>query len=102
MLMVTGLVRVVDGDAKAFSNDLRRLAAAARGRSGNQFFLVEAQGGDVAGFRVVELWRDQPSLSAHIEANHTRDFIERWGEKMVSDIRKFDVVNERMLIDRQP
>ncbi|MCV3764054.1 putative quinol monooxygenase [Rhizobium sp. TRM95796] len=101
MLMVTGTVRLMDGDATAFAADLDSLASAARRRPGNLFFSVEVHDGDVAGFRVVELWRDQPSLSGHLAARDTADFIKRWGKKMIADIRKYDVVNQRMLIDRQ-
>ena len=42
-------------------------------------------------------WRDQPALTAHLEARDTLAFLNRWQGRMRGDIRKYDAMNERAL-----
>ena len=48
---------------------------------------------------VVERWRDQASLAAHLEASDTLAFVEKWSRGMVGSVLKFDATNERSLMD---
>jgi quinol monooxygenase YgiN len=99
MLLVTGHVQVGNSDLSNFTADLLILADAARRRHGNRFFHVEAIDADTQRLRVVELWLNQTSLTAHLEADDTAAFVARWSNKMSGDMRKYDVVNPRMLTD---
>jgi quinol monooxygenase YgiN len=48
---------------------------------------------------VAERWRDQQSLTAHIQRKETVAFVQKWSGRMQSDVLKYDASNERSLLD---
>ncbi|MEG3089267.1 putative quinol monooxygenase [Sphingomonas sp. PB4P5] len=99
MLIVTGTMSVPPTDLADFVAALRDLAVATRRRDGNLSYdaaILDASAGQLL---VVERWRDQAALSAHLTAEDTTEFVRRWQDRMSGDIRKYDATNERPLSD---
>jgi len=99
MLIVTGYVQVPPSDLPAFTRDLADLAQATRERDGALSYdaaVIDASRGRLL---VMERWRDQQALSAHLAASDTIAFVAQWGARLSADIRKYDATRERSLAD---
>lgn len=99
MIVVTGYVQVPPWDLQAFTRDLADLVEATRERDGVLSYdaaVVDASRGRLL---VMERWRDQQALSAHLAAADTVAFVARWGQRLLADIRKYDATRERALTD---
>lgn len=99
MIIVTGYVQVPPSDLEAFTRDLADLAEATRQRDGVLSYdaaVVDASRGRLL---VMERWRDQQALSAHLAAADTVAFVARWGPRLSADVRKYDATRERALAD---
>lgn len=99
MLIVTGTIAVMPSDFAEFISDLRGLAGATRQRDGNLSYdagILDARAGQIL---VAERWEDQAALTAHLDADDTKAFVQRWQARMRNDVRKFDAANERALDD---
>lgn len=99
MLIVAGHVQVDPSDLDAFTADIEALARRSRRRGGNQFYAVAVDDRDAARLLVVERWRDQPSLAAHLRASDTCEFVARWQDRMSADILKYDATNGRPVME---
>jgi quinol monooxygenase YgiN len=99
MLLVTGYIRVDPADLLQFLQDLRDLAVATRQRAGNISYdaaIIDTLTGELL---LSERWVDQSALSAHLDAADTIAFVSRWQGRMHGDIRKYDALNERHLME---
>ncbi len=65
-LLIYATYRLRPEDLEAFRSLATRMAAAANARDGCAFLDVAQDIGDPATFRLVEGWRDQAALDAHI------------------------------------
>jgi len=99
MLIVTGYVQVPPADLKAFTRDLAVLAEATRERDGVLSYDAAVVDPSCGRLLVMERWRDQQALSAHMAAADTVAFVARWGQRLSSDVRKYDATRERALVD---
>jgi len=99
MLIVTGYVYVEPPDVAEFAADIQVLAHSAKQRGGGTFYAVAVDDRAAGRLLVVERWRDQASLTAHLDAPETLTFVERWRGRMRGDLRKYDAANERTLFD---
>ncbi len=99
MLIVTGYVNVDSADLAEFAAELKSLAAATRQRAGNISYDAALDDPETGRLLVAERWRDQAALTAHLEAEDTLAFVNRWQGRMRGDIRKYDASNERALGD---
>ncbi|SHG93981.1 Quinol monooxygenase YgiN [Kaistia soli DSM 19436] len=99
MLIATGHVHVEPSDLDEFATDLQALAEASRRRDGNLLYAVAVDDRAAGRLIVVERWRDQASLAAHLQASDTGRFVKRWQGRMRADIRKYDAVNERAVAE---
>ena len=99
MLIVTGHVHVEPSGMDAFTTDIQALARSSRQRDGNLLYVVAVDDEGAGRLLVVERWRDQASLTAHLHAPDTLEFVERWQGRMRAEIFKYDAVNERTLMD---
>ncbi len=99
MLIVTGYVHVEPSDVDAFTVDIQMLAQTSRQRDGNLSYAVAVDDRSAGRLLVVERWRDQQSLTAHLRAPDTLAFVRRWQSRMHGDILKYDAANERKLMD---
>jgi quinol monooxygenase YgiN len=99
MLIVTGYVQVPPSELPAFTRDLADLARITRERDGALSYdaaVIDASRGRLL---VMERWRDQHALSAHLAAADTIAFVARWDARLSADIRKYDATRERGLAD---
>jgi quinol monooxygenase YgiN len=99
MIIVMGCVQVEAPDAAQFLSDVQPLARATRAREGCLFYSVATEDAAAGRMLVVQRWRDQTPLTAHLEASDTVAFVEQWSSRMVGGLHKFDAINERTLMD---
>ncbi|ACI57950.1 hypothetical protein Rleg9DRAFT_5686 [Rhizobium leguminosarum bv. trifolii WSM597] len=99
MLIITGYMHIDPADVTQFLAELMELAIAARKRPGNISY--DAAPADPQAGRVLisERWSDEDALSAHLDAADTVAFVARWQGRMKGDVRKFDALNERRVLD---
>jgi quinol monooxygenase YgiN len=98
MLIVTGYMRVDPADLQQFFQDLQHLAVATRQRTGNISYDAAVNDTRTGELLISERWVDQSALSAHLDAVDTAAFVGRWQGRMSGDIRKYDALNERNLM----
>ncbi len=98
MIVLMGHVQVDASDADGFLVDVRALAGAARARDGCRFYSVAPEEAGAGRMLVVERWRDQAALTAHLEARDTVAFVAKWASRMQGDVLKYDAANERSLM----
>jgi quinol monooxygenase YgiN len=99
MLIVIGIIHVEPSAGAEFYSDIRTLAVTTRERDGNLSYDVAMDDASTGRWLVAERWRDQAALTAHLQADDTTAFVERWKSRMSGDIRRYDVSNERGLIE---
>lgn len=99
MLIVMGHVQVDPSAVEEFAADIQALARSVRQREGNLTYAVAVDDQSKGRLLVAERWRDQASLSAHLDAPDTRAFVGKWQGRMTGDVRKYDAANERSLLD---
>ncbi|AJY46545.1 putative quinol monooxygenase [Martelella endophytica] len=99
MLIVTGIMNVAPSDLEAFLADLHSLALATRQRPGNIAYDAAVEDAPAGRLLIAERWADQAALTAHLKADDTKAFGQRWQGRMWGDIRKYDASNERALTD---
>lgn len=100
MLILTGYVHVAPVDIDDFLADIQALTRSGRRREGNLLYAVAMDDRDIGRLLVVERWRDQASLSTHLNASETVEFVARWQGRMTAEILKYDATNERPLMDK--
>jgi quinol monooxygenase YgiN len=98
MLIVTGHVHVDPKDVIDFSSDLKILAARSRRREGNLSYEVATDDPKNGRLLVVERWKDQAALTAHLCAPDTVEFAARWGARITGNVLKYDATRERSLM----
>jgi quinol monooxygenase YgiN len=99
MIILMGNVQVQATDAARFLTEVQTLARTTRAREGCLFYPVATEDAAAGRMLVVERWRNQASLTAHLEASDTVAFVERWSSRMVGSLHKFDAISERSLMD---
>lgn len=99
MIIVTGHIQVPPSDAIDFINDLRVLAVASRRREGCLTYNAALEDPEAGRVLVVERWRDDEALKAHLRADDTSHFIQRWEKRLRGDVLKYDADNGRSLAD---
>lgn len=102
MLIVTGHIQLAPSDVASFISDMVAFGDAARARDGCLFFAVAPDNPQTGRILVVERWRDQAALDAHLAADDTAAFVSRWQGCMRNALTKFDASNERALMIRGP
>lgn len=98
MLIVTGYVRLDPSDIREFATDVEVFARVTRARDGYLFYAVALDDPLAGRMLVVERWRDEAALTAHLEAPETVAFVGRWRGRMQGDVLKYDAANERQLV----
>lgn len=99
MLIVTGYLYVAPAELARFMAHLKALAATTRRRDGNISYDAAVDHADAGRLIVLERWVDQAALTAHLNADETVQFVNQWSGRMRTDIRKYDVLNERDLME---
>ena len=99
MLIITGYMHVDPADLTQFMTELNALKSTTRQRSGNIAYDVAVDDAQSGRLLILECWDDQAALSAHLQAADTTAFVSRWNGKMRGELRKYDALNERGIMD---
>ncbi|WP_165826180.1 putative quinol monooxygenase [Rhizobium wuzhouense] len=102
MIIIQGEIQIDPSDVAAFERDIRTINPLILPDSGCLFYVVtvvDAVGGRLA---VSERWRDQGSLTAHLNRSEAVSFMTVWGGRMRGNLSVFDAQNERALGGRLP
>ena len=99
MIIIIGYLDVKPSDVDEYLTDVSALTTIARTEKGCLFYTVTSEDAAAGRLLIVERWRDQASLTAHLEAPHTAEFVSKWMNRMTNDLRKYDASNERSLMD---
>ncbi|RKE84132.1 antibiotic biosynthesis monooxygenase [Rhizobium sp. AG855] len=97
MIIIQGEIQIDPSDVTAFERDIRTINPLILPDSGCLFYVVtavDAVGGRLA---VSERWRDQASLTAHLQRTEVMSFMTVWGGRMRGNLSVFDAQNERAL-----
>ena len=94
MLIVMGYMHVDPPHLAEFSEDLKHLAILTRRRQGNISYDAALDDPDAGRLLIAERWTGQEALTAHLHADDTRAFVDRWQARMWGDIRKYEVLHE--------
>lgn len=98
MLIVTGYLRLSPTDVPQFADDIGALIDITRSRDGCLFYATALDDPRIGSMLVVERWRDQAALTAHLAAPETVAFVARWQGRMSGEVLKYDAANERPLV----
>ncbi|EKE69392.1 putative quinol monooxygenase [Celeribacter baekdonensis] len=98
MLIVTGYIHLAPADVAAFVEDIASFGRTTRARDGCLFYAVAPDDQVCGRMLVVERWRDQAALDAHLAADDTAALVARWQHRMTANLAKFDALNERALL----
>ena len=98
MLIVTGTIAVPPSDLPRFVAEVAGLASVTRHRDGNLSYDTAVLDASSGRLLVAERWRDEAALAAHLQSDDTAAFVSRWHERMLSDVRKYDVGNEHPVV----
>lgn len=99
MLVITGYMHVDPADLAQFMTELNVLASTTRKRPGSITYDAAVDDPLSGRLLISERWVDQAALSAHLRAADTVAFVSRWSGKMRGEIRKYDALNERDIMD---
>jgi len=99
MLIVTGYLYVAPAELARFMTHLKALANVTRQRDGNISYDAAVNDADTGRLLLSERWADQAALAAHLNADETVQFVNQWSGRMRADIRKYDALNERDLME---
>jgi quinol monooxygenase YgiN len=99
MIIVLGHVHIDPADMLQFREDIAALDPSRRPASGCLLYRVVQDDAASGRLLVIERWRDQPALTAHLHSQATGDFIRKWSGRMRGDVLKYDTENGRGLMD---
>jgi quinol monooxygenase YgiN len=89
MLIVAGHIVVAAADIETFAADMRTLVGLAGEADGNLFFACAVEDRETGCVLVLEQWRDEHALDAHLAHPTVTTFFAQWGPKMRNELRKF-------------
>lgn len=99
MLIISGYMYIDPSVLELFMGELKLLANAVRQRDGNLSYNAAVEDYQTGRLLISERWVDQDALNAHLIKTDTVEFINRWQGKMKWELFKYDVCNERGLMD---
>ncbi len=99
MLIIIGYMHIDPTEVPKFVAELKDLAVVTRRRAGNISYDAALDDPVAGRLLIAEHWVDQQALSAHLDAEETKAFVARWKGRMRGDVKKFDALNERGLLD---
>ena len=85
-LLIYATYRIQPSDVEAFRDIASRMASAARLRDGCVFLDVAEEVGAAGTFRLIEAWRDQAALNAHLSTPDFQAVFEEAGKLGMIDL----------------
>lgn len=95
MLILMGYIHLDPSDASAFAADIEAIGDSTRREEGCLFYGVAPDDASAGRFLVAERWRDQTSLTAHLERPETRAFLQTWTDRMKSELQFYEVPQQK-------
>ena len=95
MIIIAGHVFLDPSDVHEFLADARATIPDALTEEGCEFISFTLDDPNAASVTVLERWRSQEDIDAHIAKPTVTAIFTKWGAKMRSATRKYDAVNER-------
>jgi quinol monooxygenase YgiN len=99
MIIVMGYIHLDPSDVNEFFTDVQAITPSTKAEKGCLFYTVSLDDAPAGRLLVVERWRDQESLTAHLQTQETTAFVEKWLSRMKGSVLKYDASNERSLMD---
>lgn len=99
MIIVLGQVYIDPSVIDEFLNDIDEIDPSKKNGGGNISYAVAVADPSSGAMLVAERWRDQRSLTGHLNSKRTMAFVEKWSGRMRGDVLKYDASNERALLD---
>lgn len=84
-ILIYATYRIQPNDVEAFRDVASRMASAARLRDGCVFLDVTEEVGAASTFRLIEAWRDQAALNAHLSTPDFKLVLEEAGKLGIID-----------------
>ncbi len=99
MIILMGHLHLNSSDVNEFTADVQAIASSTRAEKGCLFYAVTLEDAHAGRMLIAQQWQDQESLTAHFERQETVTFLKKWGNRIKSDILKYDASNERSLME---
>ena len=99
MITVMGYIHVDPAVADEFLADVKALTPSSTNDNGCLFYAIALDCALTGRMLIAERWRDQKSLTKHLETKQTLWFLGKWENRFNSDVHKYDISNERSLAD---
>lgn len=99
MIILMGYIHLNPSDVSEFVTDVQAITRSTKAEEGCLFYTVTLDDASAGRMLVVERWRDEQSLAAHMQAQQTKTFLEKWASRMQSDVLRYNASNERSLLD---
>jgi len=84
-ILIYATYRIQPSDVEAFRDIASRMGSAARLRDGCVFLDVTEEVGSAGSFRLIEAWRDQAALNAHLSTPDFQAVFEEAGKLGIID-----------------
>jgi quinol monooxygenase YgiN len=94
-LLLAGRVYVAPTEVEELVAEARRTIPLAQANAGCLFFSFTLEDVATGSMLVLEHWRSQEALDAHLAQPEVVALFTKWSSKMRNEVRKFDVHNER-------
>jgi quinol monooxygenase YgiN len=98
LIIVMGHVYLDPSDVTEFLDDIQVIGEKTRVEEGCLFYTVTVEDARAGRMVVAERWRDQASLTAHLEGLQTASF-QKWAAKIKTEVLRYDASSERPLMD---
>jgi quinol monooxygenase YgiN len=100
MVIIQGVVRISEADRDKFRAAAAAMIPATRAEAGCIFYSYAEDALEPGLVHIVERWRDQAALDAHLKAPHMASFSAAIAGLAMRDLKivAFDAANERVLI----
>ena len=99
MIILMGYIHLNPSDVSEFLADVQAITRSTKAQDGCLFYTVTLDDASAGRMLVVERWRDEQSLDAHMQTQETKTFLEKWASRMQSDVLRYNASNERSLLD---
>ena len=98
-VIVVGRIVVKRESLDRFLEEVEKLETLTRAEDGCETYALALDNAATGEIAVVECWRDEPALRAHLETAHVKHFIETCGPMIEStEARLFDALNGRPVL----
>ena len=99
MLMIAGHIKTDPSAARELADDLRAGIGRTLKEDGCLFYSFALDDEATGRVLVLERWRDEDALAAHLSAPEIADLMGKWEGRLALEVSKYDLSNERGMAD---